>query len=125
MVTVDYLKYGAVVVAVAAVYFVGYSHAETEGELAMEELKHNHALAIIEAQEKEKAKYEKDIANLLSDLDRLRSVNDRRVLELEQFRSTSRDLETCNRERNDLAVLSVRGEELLQRAVSYLKAVQP
>ena len=125
MVTVDYVKYGAVVAAVAAVYFVGYSHAETEGERAIEELKHNHALAVIAAQEKEKAKYEKDIANLLSDLDRLRSVNDRRVLELEQFRSASRDLETCNRERGDLASLSVRGERLLQRAVSYLKSVQP
>lgn len=121
----DYIKYGAVIALVGAVYLVGYNHAETEGELAIEDLKHQHALAVIAAQEKEKAKYETDIANLLSDLDRLRSVNDRRVLELERFRNADRDLETCRRERDDLAGLAVRGERLLQRAVSYLKSVQP
>lgn len=121
----DYIKYGAVIALVGAVYLVGYKHAETEGELAIEDLKHQHALAVIAAQEKEKAKYETDISNLLSDLDRLRSVNDRRVLELDRFRNADRDLETCRRERDDLAGLSVRGEQLLQRAVSYLKSVQP
>lgn len=121
----DYIKYSAIVAAIAAIYFVGYKHAESEGELAIEDLKHEHALAVIAAQEKEKAKYETDIANLLSDLDRLRSVNDRRVLELERFRNADRDLETCRRERDDLAGLAVRGERLLQRAVSYLKSVQP
>lgn len=120
-----YIKYSAIVAAIAAIYFVGYKHAETKGELAIEDLKHEHALAVIAAQEKEKAKYETDIANLLSDLDRLRSVNDRRVLELERFRNADRDLETCRRERDDLAGLAVRGERLLQRAVSYLKSVQP
>lgn len=121
----DYVKYGLIVLVLSAVYMAGYYRAETKGELAIKSLKLNHALAILAAQEKEKAKYETDIANLLSDLDRLRSVNDRRVLELERFRNADRDLETCRRERDDLAGLAVRGERLLQRAVSYLKSVQP
>lgn len=117
---VDYVKYGLIVLVLSAVYMAGYYRAETKGELAIESLKREHAQAIVDAQEEEKAKYEKDIARLINDLNGLRSAHDQRVLELERFRNSGRDLEACIGQRNDLAALAVRGEELLERALSYL-----
>ena len=52
-----YIKYGLIALAVAAVYSAGYYRAEAEGELVLESLKLEHAKAIIEAQENEKAKW--------------------------------------------------------------------
>lgn len=122
MVTVDYVKYGAVVAAVAAVYFVGYSHAETEGERALEALKLEHAQAIIAAQKKVQVDYEKRIESLIADLNNLRGEHDRRVLELQSFRASHGDLEACLSQRNDLASLGVEGERLLLEARQYLRA---
>ena len=116
----DYVKYGLIVLVLSAVYMAGYYRAETKGELAIESLKREHAQAIVDAQEEEKAKYEKDIERLINDLNGLRSAHDQRVLELERFRNSGRDLEACISQRNDLAALAVRGEELLERALSYL-----
>lgn len=121
---VKILKYGAIVSGVLIVYLAGYHRAETEGELRLETLKREQAQAIVEAQLKEKERYEKEIAKLVASLNSARSERDKRVRELEQFRSTSRDLETCHRERNDLASLAVRGEELLQRSLHYLESCQ-
>ena len=120
--TIDYLKYGAVVAIVGAVYLVGYKHAETEGERAMEALKLQHAQAIIEATKEEQKKYEKDIARLVADLESLRSEHDGRLLQLKNFSQSRADLQACLSERNDLASLGVEGERLLQEARQYLKA---
>lgn len=120
--TIDYLKYGAVVAIVGAVYLVGYKHAETEGERAMEALKLHHAQAIIEATKEEQKKYEKDIARLVADLESLRVERDNRMLDLQNFRQSRADLEACISQRNDLASLGVEGERLLQEARQYLKA---
>lgn len=119
---IEYLKYGAVAVAIAGVYYVGYSHAETEGERAMEALKLQHAQAIIEATKEEQKKYEKDIARLVADLESLRVERDNRMLDLQNFRQSRADLEACISQRNDLASLGVEGERLLQEARQYLKA---
>ena len=119
---IEYLKYGAVAVAIAGVYYVGYSHAETEGERAMEALKLQHAQAIIEATKEEQKKYEKDIARLVADLESLRVERDNRMLDLQNFRQSRADLEACISQRNDLASLGVEGELLLQEARQYLKA---
>ena len=118
----NYIKYGLIVVAIGLVYTVGYKHAETEGERAIEALKLESARAVIEAQEKEKAKYEKDVANLVSRLNGLRSEYDSRLHELDGFRNASRDLQTCLSERGSLAELAVRGESLLKRSVEYLES---
>ena len=120
--TIDYLKYGAVVAIVGAVYLVGYKHAETEGERAMEALKLQHVQAIIEATKEEQKKYEKDIARLVADLESLRSEHDGRLLQLKNFSQSRADLQACLSERNALAELSVRGESLLKRSVKYLES---
>ena len=118
----NYIKYSAIVAAVAAVYLVGYKHAETEGELAVEAMKHEHAQAIIAAQKKVQVDYEKRIESLIADLNALRGEHDRRVLELENFRRSHGSLEACLSQRNDLASLGVEGERLLQEARQYLRA---
>ena len=120
--TIDYLKYGAVVAIVGAVYLVGYKHAETEGERAMEALKLQHAQAIIEATKEEQKKYEKDISRLVADLESLRSEHDGRLLQLKNFSQSRADLQACLSERNALAELSVRGESLLKRSIKYLES---
>lgn len=120
--TIDYIKYSAAAAIVGVVYLIGYMHAEAEGERAIEALKLESARAVIEAQEKEKAKYEKDVANLVSRLNGLRSEYDGRLRELDGFRNASRDLQTCLSERSALAELGVEGERLLNEARQYLKA---
>lgn len=118
----NYIKYGVIVAIIGAIYLIGYKHAEVEGERAIEALKLESARAVIEAQEKEKAKYEKDVANLVSRLNGLRSEYDGRLRELDGFRNASRDLQTCLSERSALAELGVEGERLLNEARQYLKA---
>ena len=122
--TIDYLKYGAVVAIVGAVYLIGYKHAETEGERAIEAMKLEYAQAVVDAQQKEKVKYEEQIAELVSRLNNLGSEHADRMRELERFRSSSGDLEACYRQRNDLASLCVRGESLLKRSLVYLNVQQ-
>ena len=116
----SYIKYGVVVAVVAAVYLVGYNHAKSEGEAVLESLKLEHAKAIIEAQEKEKLKYEETVKGLVAALNELQLKHNDRVRELENFRASATDLGTCYRQRSDLAELAVRGEELLHEASIYL-----
>lgn len=116
----DYIKYGVVVAIVAAVYLIGYKHAESEGEAVLESLKLEHAKAIIDAQEKEKLKYEETVKGLVSALNELQLKHDDRLRELENFRASATDLDTCHRQRSDLAELAVRGEQLLHEASVYL-----
>ena len=118
--SIEYIKYGAVVAIVGAVYLIGYKHAETEGERAMESLKMQHAQAIIDAQEKEKANYEKTIQSLIADLDRARSERDNRMHELESFRARATDNETCRRQRSDLARIAVGLEGVASRAILFI-----
>ena len=101
-------------------YLLGYSKAETEGELAIEQLKLAQAQAVIDAQNKVKVQYEEQIKNLNAARADARSDSADRLRQLEKFRSASRDMETCTRERNELAGLAVRGEKLLNRADAYL-----
>lgn len=118
----NYIKYGVIVAIIGAIYLIGYKHAEVEGERAIEALKLESARAVIEAQEKEKAKYEKDVANLVSRLNGLRSEYDGRLRELDGFRNASGDLEACTRQRNDLAVVAVGLEKVATTAIIYLES---
>lgn len=117
----DYIKYGIVVAVVATIYLIGYKHAESEGELAIEELKLNHALAILAAQKEEKAKYEESIKSLTSSLERLRTEHNDRLHELQNFRARATDHETCTRQRADLARVAVELERVASRALTYLE----
>lgn len=69
-----------------------------------------------------KEKYENQIKELVSAHDRERREYVDRMRELKKFESSGRDLATCSRERSQLARLAIRGEKLLKRAESYLKA---
>lgn len=112
----------AAVIAIAGAYFFGYSNAETQAALEFEQYKNEQEQAANAAQEKIKADYEKRLKNLSADLERIRNDNDRRLRELEQFKRRAVNLEACRRDRADLAGLAIRGESLLKRAESYLKA---
>lgn len=120
----DYVKFGILAAVVACVYYAGYNRAETAGELAIESLKREQAQAVIDAQAKEKVKYEKQISDLVDRLNALGGQYSDRMRELEQFRTNRGDLEACYRQRDDLASLAVRGERLLERALAYLGVQQ-
>lgn len=119
-----YIKYGITIVLLVGAYLFGYNKAETEGELAIEQLKLAQAQAVIDAQNEVKLQYETQIKNLNAALADARSDSANRLRQLEKFRSASRDMETCTRERNELAGLAVRGEELLRRADAYIEALK-
>lgn len=121
----EYMKKNIVLLAVGAgllvgSYFFGYSNAETEGLLAIEQMKAQHQNEVAEAQAKIRGTYEKRIKELGVDLERVRVEHDQRLRELDKFKSAKRDLESCTRDRNDLAELAIRGERLLRTAESYL-----
>ena len=105
-------------------YTLGYDKAQAEGNLALEELKLAQAQAVIDAQNEVKLQYETQIKNLNVALAAARSDSADRLRQLETFRRSDTDLATCTRERNELAGLAVRGEELLNRADSYLEALK-
>lgn len=110
---------GLLVAAVAAhiCYGLGFDHGTAEAEARQ-------ASAVEIAQKEVKKDYEKRVQELTVAIERLRSDNAERLRELERFNRTSGNLETCRRDRSDLARLAVRGEELLKRADSYLEALR-
>ena len=120
-------KYIAIIAALLAslfgAYRMGYTRAETEGRLAMEELKRAQAEAVIAAQEGVKRGYEEKIKLLSANLASVQSDHDKRLRELDTFRNASRDLATCLSERERLASVAVRFEELAGRAIGHLEAV--
>lgn len=101
-------------------YRIGYNKAETEGELALQTLRLEQAQAIIDAQNEVKNVYEQKMQNLIAAHDDERSAYDERLRQLAKFSDAGRDLETCSRERRELAKLAVRSEGLLKRADIYL-----
>ena len=118
-----YIKYGIAFALLIGVYFIGYNSAETEGNLALEQLKLSHAQAVIDAQNEVKLQYETQIKNLNDALANARNDSADRLRQLETFRRSNTDLATCRRERDELSRLAVRGEELLKRADAYIGAL--
>ena len=106
-------------VAVLAAHFcydIGFDHGTAEAEARQ-------ASAVEIAQSEVKKDYEKRVQELTVSIERLRIDNAERLRQLKRFNQTSGNLETCRRDRSDLARLAVRGEELLKRADSYLEAL--
>lgn len=118
-----YLRYGITFILLLGAYLLGYNNAETEGELALEELKLAQAQAVIDAQNEVKLEYETQIKNLNTALAAARSDSADRLRQLEAFRRSNTDLATCRRERSELARLAVEGESLLREADAYLGAL--
>ena len=98
-------------------YDAGYDHGKAEAE-AMQ------SAAVANAQRKVKQNYEIQIQELTASLERVRNDNAKRLRELKEFSNARTNMETCRRERGQLARLAVRGEELLKRADSYLEALK-
>lgn len=98
-------------------YDAGYDHGKAKAE-AMQ------SSAVANAQRKVKQDYEIQIKELTASLERVRNDNAKRLRELNEFSNARTNLETCRRERGQLARLAVRGEELLKRADSYLEALK-
>ena len=111
----------AVGLVLYGVYQWGYSVAETEAELEISAMKEAQALAIVEAQKKESAKYEERIKNLVADVERLVANNADWLRKQDAFIGANRDLESCMRERSELARLAVEGRELLEQATVRFK----
>lgn len=107
-------------VAVLAAHFcydIGFDHGTAEAEARQ-------ASAVEIAQTEVKKDYEKRIQELSASIERLRSDNAQRLRQLDDFSHARTDLETCRRDRCELARLAVRGERLLKRADSYLEALK-
>lgn len=98
-------------------YDAGYDHGKAKAE-AMQ------TAAVVNAQKKVKQNYEIQIQELTASLERVRNDNAKRLRELKEFSNARTNMETCRRERGQLARLAVRGEELLKRADSYLEALK-
>lgn len=122
----DSLKIGSIgfviglFVAVLAAHFcydIGFDHGTAEAEARQ-------ASAVEIAQSEVKKDYEKRVQELTVAIERLRSDNAERLRELNDFSHAKTDLATCRRDRRDLSQLAVRGEELLNRADSYLEALK-
>jgi uncharacterized membrane protein YccC len=119
-----YLTVAAAIISLlGGAYYMGYSRAETEGQLLIEELKKANAEAVISAQAVARGEYEKQIQQLSANLSAVRSDHAKRLRELEIFRNADRNLEACRRERERLADVAVRLEDLAGRAIGHLEAV--
>lgn len=102
-----------VLLSLAFGYYAGYKRAVEQ-----------QAEQIRNIQQQYVERYEKQIKNLSRYLDDLRRANDDRMRELERFKAARTDLDTCTRERADLAQLAVEGEKLLKEADAYIKTNQ-
>lgn len=110
---------GLLVAAIAAhfCYDKGFDHGFAEAEAQQ-------ADAVKIAQSEVKKDYEKRIQELAASIKRLHSDNAERLRQLDDFNNTRTSLAACRRDRRDLGRLAVRGEELLERADSYLEALK-
>lgn len=110
---------GLFVAAIAAhiCYDTGFAHGTAEAEARQAE-------AVKIAQNEVKKDYEKRIQKLTASLERVRNDNAERMRQLNDFSHARTDLAACRRDRSRLARLAVRGEELLNRADSYLEALR-
>lgn len=120
-----YLIAGAVVaLGLWGAYDKGYEQAETEATLKIESMKLDHANQIIEAQNKEKERYEQKEKDLVAryDADRKHYVD--RMRQLERKLNAKGDVEAVRSERDRCFGLAVRGERLLRRADAIIESLE-
>lgn len=120
-----YLIAGAVVVlGLWTSYEKGYEQAETEATLKIESMKLDHANQIIEAQQKEKEKYENKTKELMVSYNNERTNYIKRVQQLERKLQSDTNMEALRNERDRCFGLAVRGERLLRRAESLIEGMK-
>ena len=120
-----YLIVGAVVaLGLWGAYDKGYEQAETEATLKIESMKLDHANLIIEAQNKEKERYEQKEKDLVAryDADRKHYVD--RMRQLESKLKARSDCQTITSERNRSVKLAIEGERLLKEADRIIEALK-
>mgnify|MGYP000975656406 CR=1 FL=1 len=117
----NYVKYILCLGVVVAAYFVGYNHAETEGNLKLEQLRLSSSEAIVAAQTNAKLNYKKQMQDLVSAHQLERDHYNERLRQLEKFRDASGDLAACRRDRSRLARVAIGFESLTIRAIDDLK----
>ena len=113
------LVLAAVILAAVLGYRFGSTQAQARHDAELIERLQAHQ----KQQAEQKAHYEKTVTYLTNELNRVRNVSNSRMRQLEKFTAARTDLETCARERADLAKLAVEGEGLLGAADAYLKAL--
>ena len=111
-------------VVIYGAYSTGYDKAETEATLKIESMKLDHANQIIEAQNKEKERYEQKEKDLVAryDADRKHYVD--RMRQLERKLNAKGDVEAIRDERDRCLGLAVRGERLLRRADNLIEGLR-
>ncbi len=111
-------------VVIYGAYSTGYEKAETEATLQIESMKLDHANQIIEAQQKEKEKYENKTKELMVSYNNERTNYIKRVQQLERKLQSDTNMETLRNERDRCFGLAVRGERLLRRAESLIEGMK-
>ena len=111
-------------VVIFGAYSTGYEKAETEATLKIESMKLDHANQIIEAQQKEKEKYENKTKELMVSYNNERTNYIKRVQQLERKLQSDTNMEAIRNERDRCFGLAVRGERLLRRAESLIEGMK-
>ena len=111
-------------VVIFGAYSTGYEKAETEATLKIESMKLDHANQIIEAQQKEKEKYENKTKELMVSYNNERTNYIKRVQQLERKLQSDTNMEALRNERDRCFGLAVRGERLLRRADSLIEGMK-
>lgn len=111
-------------VVIYGAYSTGYEKAETEATLKIESMKLDHANQIIEAQQKEKEKYENKTKELMVSYNNERTNYIKRVQQLERKLQSDTNMEALRNERDRCFGLAVRGERLLRRAESLIEGMK-
>ena len=111
-------------VVIFGAYSTGYEKAETEATLKIESMKLDHANQIIEAQQKEKEKYENKTKELMVSYNNERTNYIKRVQQLERKLQSDTNMEALRNERDRCFGLAVRGERLLRRAESLIEGMK-
>lgn len=111
-------------VVIYGAYSTGYEKAETEATLQIESMKLDHANQIIEAQQKEKEKYEQKTKELMARHADERNTYAKRLCQLERKLKVAGDVETVTSERDRCLGLAIRGERLLHRAEFIIEGLK-
>lgn len=105
-------------------YEAGYEKAEDKYKLEMSDLGRKHDKAIIEAQEKEKEKYAKELKESIKRANDLERNYADRLRQLQNKLRSQGNLESFSREREDCLRLAIEGEKLLNEANDIIESLR-
>lgn len=109
-------------IAIGIVCFgLGFQLGSDRISLQFEAYKLEQAQAVLEAQRKEKEKYDEAIKALDADLSAARDIASERLRQLNAYRDRTNGTQACHSD--DALRLAVEGESLLREADGYLRAL--